>query len=47
LIIDAYAEWHGGVNREVTHTGDEQGQDEKVYVRYHPKHNRPAKQEIR
>jgi hypothetical protein len=25
LIIDAYAEWHGGVNGEVTHTGDVQG----------------------
>jgi hypothetical protein len=25
LIIDAYAEWHGGVNGEVTHTGDVHG----------------------
>jgi hypothetical protein len=25
LIIDANAEWHGGLNGEVTHTGDVQG----------------------
>jgi hypothetical protein len=25
LIIDAHAEWHGGVNGEVTHSGDVQG----------------------
>ena len=25
LIIDAYAEWHGGVNGEVIHTGDVHG----------------------